>query len=114
MHLVGTEPQYNQYRVWVAYAVLVLLNIVDVVYTNYILTLSAEEANPIMNHIYQHFGIWGIISVKAFFLLLLGYTIPYISRVSAYCQYLFYTCVVVYGLLAAYHGIWFLGYPNLP
>jgi len=111
---VEISPQQSQHRVWFAYAVLILLNIVDVVYTNYILTLSAEEANPIMNHMYQHFGIWGIISVKAFFLLLLGFTIPHITRVSVYCRYLFYTCVVVYGLLAAYHGIWFLGHTNLP
>lgn len=113
MHLVGINSINNQRRVWFAYVVLVLMNIVDVVYTNAILRMNAEEVNPIMNHMYQNFGIWGIIAVKAFFLALLGYVIKHLPRVNTFYRNLLYLTVVVYGLLTAYHAYWLFGLHNM-
>ena len=110
MHLVGTKPQHNQRRVWFAYAALILMNIIDVVYTRAILFVdTTTEANPIMNHMYQNFGIWGIITVKAFFLTLLGFTIKHLPELHAGYRTVFYAAVIIYAVLAVYHAYWLFG-----
>ena len=109
MHLVGTEPPHSQRRVWFAYVALVLMNIIDVVYTRAVLFVNAEESNPIMHHTYQNFGIWGIIAVKVFFLTMLGFLIKHLPQLHSGYQVLFYTAVTIYGVLAAYHAYWLFG-----
>ena len=110
MHLVGTEIPHSQRRVWFAYAMLILMNAIDVVYTDAILLANATEANPIMNHMYQNFGILGIISIKVFFLTMLGFTIKYIPQIHSFYRNIFYLAVIVYGILAGYHAYWFFDY----
>lgn len=110
MHLVGTKIDHSQRHVWFTYVALVLMNIMDVVYTDAILAASAKESNPFMNHLYQNFGMVGIIAVKAFFLIVLGFTIKYIPNLHAFYCNLFYLGVMVYALLTAYHVYWFFGF----
>ena len=110
MHLVGTKPQHSQRRVWFAYAALILMNIIDVVYTRAILFVdTTTEANPVMDHMYQNFGIWGIIAVKAFFLTLLGFTIKHLPELHAGYRTVFYAAVAIYAVLAVYHAYWLFG-----
>ena len=110
MYLVGTEKPHSQRRVWVAYTALVLMNVIDVVYTRAVLFMNtAEEANPIMNRTYQNFGIWGIITVKIFFLTVLGFTIKHIPQLHPCYRVLFYIAVAIYGVLAVYHAYWLFG-----
>jgi len=88
---------------------LVLMNIIDVVFTRTALFVNTTEANPVMNHMYQNFGIWGIIAVKIFFLTLLGFTIKHLPQLHAGYRTVFYCAVGIYGLLAAYHAYWLFG-----
>jgi len=109
MHLVETNPPHSQRRVWFAYAMLILMNIIDVVYTRTALFVNTAEANPVMNHMYQNFGIWGIIAVKVFFLTFLGFMIKHLPQLHSGYRTLFYFSVAIYGALAVYHAYWLFG-----
>lgn len=110
MHLVETKPINSQRRVWFAYAMLILMNIIDVVYTRAILFVDATvEANPVMDHMYQNFGVWGIIAVKILFLTLLGFLIKYLPTLHPMYRMLLYVAVGIYGALAIYHAYWLFG-----
>ena len=110
MHLVGTEKPHSQCPVWFAYVALIFMNIIDVVYTRAVLFVNVTEANPVMNHMYQNFGIWGIITVKIFFLTLLGFTIKHMPQLHPVYRTLLYAAVLIYGVLAAYHAYWLFGF----
>ncbi len=113
MRLVETNQNYNPRRVWFAYAMLVLMNIIDLVYTNAILTAGSVEANPFMNFVYTRFGIEGIAFVKVIFLAILGYGLEFLPTLHAFYRRIFYLSVMVYGLLSLYHGYWLLGLHRL-
>jgi len=110
MHSVEINPPCNRDRVWFVYAILILLNAIDVVYTNAILVNGAEETNPIMNFMYQNFGMLGITTFKAFCLAVLGICIKMSEPLRPYIQKLLYLAVMVYSFLTAYHVYWLFGF----
>jgi hypothetical protein len=113
MHLVETNQNHSQRRVWFAYAMLLLMNMIDLVYTNAILTIGSIEANPIMNFIYEHYGIKGIAGVKFVCLGMLSLGLVYLPVLHPFYRRIFYLSVMVYGALSLYHGYWFFGLHQL-
>jgi hypothetical protein len=88
--------------VWIAYGVLVLMNIVDLWYTENAFRYGFAEANPIMASIYQNFGMRGMISFKIFFL---GTIFCVVSLLKKYPmpERVFYFVVAVYTILTFHH-----------
>ena len=109
MHLVGNKPQRTSGRVWFAYALLILMNVLDVIYTNVMLKLDhTSEANPLMAYVFYHYGVEGIIIAKGYFLLILGIGLRFLPEINPLYTRLFYVSVAVYFCLSLYHGYWFL------
>ncbi len=110
MHLVEINRKKTQRRVWFAYAMLVLMNVLDMLYTSVMLTLDeTNEANPFMAMIYYQSGIGGMALVKAFFLVLLCFFLRYLPVLHPMYRRLFYFVVGAYALLSLYHAFWFFG-----
>jgi len=92
---------------------LLFMNILDLVYTDAVLTAGSTESNPLMNFIYMRFGIEGIAFIKIVFLAILGYGLEFLPTLHAFYRRIFYLSVITYGLLSLYHGYWFLGFYKL-
>ena len=107
MHLVGTKPNHSQRRVWLAYAMLVVMNCIDVIYTG--ITFGDPTTTLFPSHMVQQFGLLGIIAIKLLFLLMLGFIIN-AKWLHAPYQNVFYLFVAAYGWLTIYHTIWFFGF----
>jgi len=108
MHLVGSKPQRTSGCIWFAYVLLIVMNILDVVYTNTMLELDkTNEANPLMAFMFYNYGIGGIIISKGVFLLLLGLGIRYLPTLNPLYTRLFYVSVFIYFCLSLFHGYWF-------
>lgn len=88
--------------IWIAYGVLVLMNVVDLVYTNEALSYGVREGNPFMERIYLDFGIQGVAVVKGISLGLLFCLIPLFKRYKI-AEPIFYFAVFVYTCLTFYH-----------
>jgi len=93
--------------------ILLLLNIFDVLATQYILTYNFEEANPLMNFVLQNYGYVGIYFVKLFFFTILFGGILYFANnkieLSRFTTNIIYLTCGVYGLLTIYHIINIIG-----
>lgn len=88
---------------------LVLMNILDLVYTNVMLFLdNTNEANPLMAYIFYQYGIEGMVLVKGVFLVSLGVGLRYLPNLKPAYTRMFFICVAAYGMLSIYHGYWFL------
>ncbi len=88
--------------VWIAYGVLVLLNVVDLVYTEDALRLGMQETNPIMARIYEDFGVMGLAVAKGSVLAIILCSIPTV-RDYKLASRLFYFAVFAYTCTAFYH-----------
>ena len=110
MHLVEINRKKTQRRVWFAYAMLVLMNILDLLYTSVMLTLDkTTEANPFMEYVYYQSGIEGMVLVKGVFLITLGMLLRYLPVLHPIYSWMFYFVVGAYAILSLYHGFWFFG-----
>ncbi len=92
---------------------LVLMNMIDLVYTDAILIAGSIEVNPLMNYLYMHYGIKGIAGVKFVCLGVLAFGLTYFPVLHPFYRRIFYLSVITYGLLSLYHGYWFLGFHKL-
>jgi hypothetical protein len=108
MHLAESNQEI-QYRVYVMYAILVFLNVVDVAYTHEAFKIGVNETNPLMAIMHQYNGIWGIVLFKGVFLLIF---LPLLNFLPSYdfLRKMFYGTVVVYGLLSVYHTFGYFTY----
>lgn len=88
--------------VWVAYGSLVLMNLVDLWYTEYAFRYGAGEANPLMASIYRDFGMRGMMAIKIFFLGIIFCVIPLLKKYPI-AERVFYCVVSVYVFLTFYH-----------
>ena len=88
--------------IWIAYGALVLMNGVDLWYTEDAMRYGIEEANPFMSRIYQDFGMSGMGVVKG---ITLGIIFCVISLLKEYpvAERVFYLMVLVYTYMTFYH-----------
>ena len=109
--IIELNPPRTPRRVWTTYALLVVLNIFDIVYTAVILSVDkAAEANPLMAWVFYNYGIEGMTVVKGILLVLLGMGLRYLPtlRHGLLLTRLFYICVIAYTALSVYHVYWFI------
>jgi uncharacterized membrane protein YiaA len=107
MHLVETNQNHNQRRVWFAYVALLLMNIIDLVYTD--ITISTNVDDPFLSQLYyEQFGAMGISAVKVLFLGMIGFIINS-QHSQTFYRNLFYLFVAAYGAMTVYHTYWFFG-----
>ena len=95
-------------HVAIAYVALLLMNPIDCLYTVSALAKGANEGNPLMNFVLQHWGIEGIFVVKSAFLVFMA-TCIYIIADSAFLRRFFYGAVGVYACLTTYHVLLYYG-----
>lgn len=88
--------------IWVAYGVFVLMNIVDLVYTEGALRHGMQEGNPFMERIYLDHGIIGLGVVKGISLGIIFCLVPTFKKFKV-AERVFYFCVFVYTCLTFYH-----------
>ena len=88
--------------IWVAYGVLVLLNVVDLVYTEDALRLGMREGNPFMARIYEDFNMTGLVVAKGVGLAIILCSISTVRNYKLATR-LFYFAVFVYTCTAFYH-----------
>ena len=108
--LVLAENRDQELRcVCLVYVALVLMNLADLVYTNVILTHnSADELNPVMNYLYQNFGMVGLSSIKIYFLWVIACFLKYLPELD-FCRRAFYGASAVYAVLTGYHLMFYFG-----
>lgn len=90
--------------IWIVYGVFVLLNIIDLVYTENALQSGLQEGNPLMERIYLDYGIQGISVVKGIVLTVIFLLVPTINYFRS-VRRIFYFVVFVYTCVTFYH-IW--------
>lgn len=99
---VLVENNWAKRHVWLTYVALVVMNLLDLRYTDVAFSVSIEEANPVMKYMYQNFGMAGIVAIKFYFLGLLGIVLNSLPNYE-YCFKFFYVAVGVYAALTGYH-----------
>lgn len=87
--------------------VLVLLNLTDYWFTTLIIKVGGWEANPLQSWFVSTFDTYGILVLKAPFLLVLGYSIYFLwdklsDSFARYAEWGVYASAVVYLVLNLY------------
>lgn len=98
---------------WIGYVTLVLMNILDVFYTEWALSVGVTEGNPLMDFFLQKYGMLGIIGYKTVFLLSLLLFIRSIYT-SIWSSSFFLILIGAHVLLTIYHVTMFLVVNSLP
>ena len=87
----------------ILYSIIVILNILDVIFTKIIILSPLEEANPIMRYVMFEFGVLGgALMVKVFWLIILGILIYYVNGSKLLFRGMIFL-VIAYTILTVYH-----------
>ena len=89
----------------ILYSIIVILNILDAIFTKILIQCMSDELNPMMRYVMGKFGILeGAFLVKLPLLLILGILL-YVAKESKLLFRGMILLLVVYSLLTVYH-IW--------